>query len=308
MALINPGDTVLGMDLSNGGHLTHGSKVNFSGKLYNFISYGVDNNGYIDYEDVQKKALEFKPKIILAGASAYSRVIDFAKFREIADKIGAIFMVDMAHIAGLVCAGVHPNPVEYADVVTTTTHKTLRGPRSGLILCKEKYAKQIDKTIFPGIQGGPLEHVIAGKAVCFKEAMSDEFKAYARQVVLNAKVLSEELMNRGFNIVSNGTDNHLMLVDLRNRKITGKEATERLDRVGITVNKNSIPNDEQKPSITSGIRIGTPAVTTKGLKEEDMIILAEAIDIMLKPQITDEDVNKATKLVEVLRGRYIVRG
>lgn len=308
MALINPGDTVLGMDLSNGGHLTHGSKVNFSGKLYNFISYGVDNNGYIDYEDVQKKALEFKPKIILAGASAYSRVIDFAKFREIADKIGAIFMVDMAHIAGLVCAGVHPNPVEYADVVTTTTHKTLRGPRSGLILCKEKYAKQIDKTIFPGIQGGPLEHVIAGKAVCFKEAMSDEFKAYAKQVVLNAKVLSNELMNRGFNIVSNGTDNHLMLVDLRNRKITGKEATERLDRVGITVNKNSIPNDEQKPSITSGIRIGTPAVTTKGLKEEDMIILAEAIDIILKPQITDEDINKANELVKVLRGRYIVRG
>ena len=308
MALINPGDTVLGMDLSNGGHLTHGSKVNFSGKLYNFISYGVDNNGYIDYEDVQKKALEFKPKIILAGASAYSRVIDFAKFREIADKTGAIFMVDMAHIAGLVCAGVHPNPVEYADVVTTTTHKTLRGPRSGLILCKEKYAKQIDKTIFPGIQGGPLEHVIAGKAVCFKEAMSDEFKAYAKQVVLNAKVLSNELMNRGFNIVSNGTDNHLMLVDLRNRKITGKEATERLDRVGITVNKNSIPNDEQKPSITSGIRIGTPAVTTKGLKEEDMIILAEAIDIILKPQITDEDVNKANELVKVLRGRYIVRG
>lgn len=308
MALIQPGDTVLGMDLSNGGHLTHGSKVNFSGKLYNFVSYGVDNNGYIDYEDVEKKALEFKPKIILAGASAYSRIIDFAKFREIADKVGAIFMVDMAHIAGLVCAGLHPNPVEYADIVTTTTHKTLRGPRSGLILCKEKYAKQIDKTIFPGIQGGPLEHVIAGKAVCFKEAMTDEFKAYARQVVLNAKVLSEELMKRGFNIVSNGTDNHLMLVDLRNRNITGKEATERLDKVGITVNKNSIPNDEQKPSITSGIRIGTPAVTTKGLKEQDMILLAEAIDIMLKPQIDENDINEARKIVNVLRGRYIVRG
>lgn len=308
MALIEPGDTVLGMDLSNGGHLTHGSRVNFSGKLYNFVSYGVDNNGYIDYADVQKKALEFKPKIILAGASAYSRIIDFAKFREIADMVGAIFMVDMAHIAGLVCAGVHPNPVKYADIVTTTTHKTLRGPRSGLILCKEKYAKQIDKTIFPGIQGGPLEHVIAGKAVCFKEAMTDDFKAYAKQVVLNAKVLSEELINRGFNIVSNGTDNHLMLVDLRNRNITGKEATERLDLVGITVNKNSIPNDEQKPSITSGIRIGTPAVTTKGLKEQDMIILAEAIDIMLKTKITEEDINKASKLVKILRGRYIARG
>ena len=308
MALIEPGDTVLGMDLSNGGHLTHGSKVNFSGKLYNFVSYGVDNDGYIDYADVEKKALEFKPKIILAGASAYSRIIDFAKFREIADKVGAIFMVDMAHIAGLVCAGVHPNPVEYADIVTTTTHKTLRGPRSGLILCKEKYAKQIDKTIFPGIQGGPLEHVIAGKAVCFKEAMSEDFKAYARQVVANAKVLSEELIKRGLNIVSNGTDNHLMLVDLRNRNITGKEATERLDSIGITVNKNSIPNDEQKPSITSGIRIGTPAVTTKGLKEQDMIVLAEAIDLMLKPEITDEEKNKAIKLVKLLRGRYIIRG
>jgi glycine hydroxymethyltransferase len=217
-------------------------------------------------------------------------------------------MVDMAHIAGLVCAGVHPNPVEYADIVTTTTHKTLRGPRSGLILCKEKYAKQIDKTIFPGIQGGPLEHVIAGKAVCFKEAMSEDFKAYARQVVANAKVLSEELIKRGLNIVSNGTDNHLMLVDLRNRNITGKEATERLDSIGITVNKNSIPNDEQKPSITSGIRIGTPAVTTKGLKEQDMIVLAEAIDLMLKPEITDEEKNKAIKLVKLLRGRYIIRG
>ena len=304
MTVLNPGDTVLGMDLSNGGHLTHGSKVNFSGKLYNFVSYGVDENGYIDYNDVEEKAKTFKPKLIVAGASAYPRKINFAKFREIADRANALLMVDMAHIAGLVCAGEHESPVPYADFVTSTTHKTLRGPRSGIILCKEKYAKMLDKTIFPGMQGGPLEHVIAGKAVCFKEAMSDEFKQYAKQIVKNAKVLSEELMKRGFDLVSGGTDNHLMLLDLRNRKITGKEATERLDNVGITVNKNAIPNDPERPTITSGIRIGTAAVTTKGLKEDDMKDLAEAIDLCLSSDNSDEKIEQSRKIVEKLISRY----
>lgn len=304
MTVLQPGDTVLGMDLSNGGHLTHGSKVNFSGKLYNFIAYGVKEDGYIDYEDVEKKAIEYKPKLILAGASAYPRKIDFKKFREIADKIGAYFMVDMAHIAGLVCAGEHESPVPYADFVTSTTHKTLRGPRSGLILCKEQYAKAIDKTIFPGIQGGPLEHVIAGKAVCFKEAMQPEFKQYAHQVVLNARKLSEELMKRDFNLVSGGTDNHLMLIDLRNKGLTGKEATLLLDEVNITVNKNAVPNDPEKPTVTSGIRIGTPAVTTRGLKEEDMVKLAEAIDLTL--QKTEEGKTKAKQIVEQLTAKYII--
>lgn len=302
MTVLQPGDTVLGMDLSNGGHLTHGSKVNFSGKLYNFIAYGVKEDGYIDYEDVEKKAIEYKPKLILAGASAYPRKIDFKKFREIADKIGAYFMVDMAHIAGLVCAGEHESPVPYADFVTSTTHKTLRGPRSGLILCKEQYAKALDKTIFPGIQGGPLEHVIAGKAVCFKEAMQPEFKQYAHQVVLNARKLAEELVKRDFNLVSGGTDNHLMLIDLRNKGLTGKEATLLLDEVNITVNKNAVPNDPEKPMITSGIRIGTPAVTTRGLKEEDMVKLAEAIDLTL--QKTEK--GKAKKIVEQLTAKYII--
>lgn len=304
MTVLQPGDTVLGMDLSNGGHLTHGSKVNFSGKLYNFIAYGVKEDGYIDYEDVERKAMEYKPKLILAGASAYPRKIDFKKFREIADKIGAYFMVDMAHIAGLVCAGEHESPVPYADFVTSTTHKTLRGPRSGLILCKEQYAKALDKTIFPGIQGGPLEHVIAGKAVCFKEAMQPEFKQYAHQVVLNARKLSEELMKRDFNLVSGGTDNHLMLIDLRSKGLTGKEATLLLDEVNITVNKNAVPNDPEKPMVTSGIRIGTPAVTTRGLKEEDMVKLAEAIDLTL--QKTEKGKAKAKEIVEQLTAKYII--
>lgn len=304
MTVLQPGDTVLGMDLSNGGHLTHGSKVNFSGKLYNFIAYGVKEDGYIDYEDVERKAMEYKPKLILAGASAYPRKIDFKKFREIADKIGAYFMVDMAHIAGLVCAGEHESPVPYADFVTSTTHKTLRGPRSGLILCKEQYAKALDKTIFPGIQGGPLEHVIAGKAVCFKEAMQPEFKQYAHQVVLNARKLAEELVKRDFNLVSGGTDNHLMLIDLRSKGLTGKEATLLLDEVNITVNKNAVPNDPEKPMVTSGIRIGTPAVTTRGLKEEDMVKLAEAIDLTL--QKTEKDKAKAKEIVEQLTAKYII--
>lgn len=304
MTVLQPGDTVLGMDLSNGGHLTHGSKVNFSGKLYNFIAYGVKEDGYIDYEDVERKAMEYKPKLILAGASAYPRKIDFKKFREIADKIGAYFMVDMAHIAGLVCAGEHESPVPYADFVTSTTHKTLRGPRSGLILCKEQYAKALDKTIFPGIQGGPLEHVIAGKAVCFKEAMQPEFKQYAHQVVLNARKLAEELVKRDFNLVSGGTDNHLMLIDLRSKGLTGKEATLLLDEVNITVNKNAVPNDPKKPMVTSGIRIGTPAVTTRGLKEEDMVKLAEAIDLTL--QKTEKGKAKAKEIVEQLTAKYII--
>ena len=304
MTVLQPGDTVLGMDLSNGGHLTHGSKVNFSGKLYNFIAYGVKEDGYIDYEDVERKAMEYKPKLILAGASAYPRKIDFKKFREIADKIGAYFMVDMAHIAGLVCAEKHESPVPYADFVTSTTHKTLRGPRSGLILCKEQYAKALDKTIFPGIQGGPLEHVIAGKAVCFKEAMQPEFKQYAHQVVLNARKLAEELVKRDFNLVSGGTDNHLMLIDLRSKGLTGKEATLLLDEVNITVNKNAVPNDPEKPMVTSGIRIGTPAVTTRGLKEEDMVKLAEAIDLTL--QKTEKGKAKAKEIVEQLTAKYII--
>ncbi len=277
-SVLNPGDTILGMNLAHGGHLTHGSPVNFSGKLYNIVAYGVNENGYIDYDEVERIALESKPKIIVAGASAYPRIIDFKRFREIADKVSAYLMVDMAHIAGLVAAGIHPNPVPYADFVTTTTHKTLRGPRGGMILCKEKYAKDIDKSVFPGVQGGPLMHVIAGKAVCFKEALSQEFKEYQEQIVKNAKVLAEELLRRNFKLVSGGTDNHLILVDLTNKGITGKEAERILDEVGITVNKNAIPFDTQKPNVTSGIRIGTPAMTTRGMKEEEMKKIAEFID------------------------------
>ena len=248
------------------------------GKLYNFIPYGVDEKtGRIDYDELEKLALENKPKLILAGASAYAREIDFAKMRAIADKVGCLLMVDMAHIAGLVAAGLHQSPVPYADIVTSTTHKTLRGPRGGLILCKEQYAKQIDKAIFPGMQGGPLMHVIAGKAVCFGEALKPEFKEYQKQIIKNAKVLSEELMKLGFNLVSGGTDNHLMLIDLRNKGITGKELETRLDEIGITVNKNAVPFDPEKPTITSGIRIGTPAVTTRGFKEEEMIQIAHLI-------------------------------
>ncbi|MDD2376041.1 MAG: serine hydroxymethyltransferase [Clostridia bacterium] len=287
MAMLNLGDTVLGMDLSNGGHLTHGSKVSFSGKLYNFVSYGIDNNGYIDYKDVENKAMESKPKMIVAGASAYPRSIDFKKFKEIADKVGAYFMVDMAHIAGLVCTGNHMSPVPYADFVTSTTHKTLRGPRGGIILCKEKYASAIDKTIFPGTQGGPLEHVIAGKAVCFKEALEPEFKTYIDQVVLNCRVLAEELIKRGFKLVSDGTDNHLMLLDLTVKNLTGKEAENLLEEVNITCNKNSIPNDKEKPTVTSGIRIGTAACTSKGLNEDDMILLAKAMELALSKNINN---------------------
>ncbi len=282
-AVLNPGDTVLGMNLAHGGHLTHGSKVNSSGKLYNFIPYGVDEKtGRIDYDELEKLAIENKPKMILAGASAYPREIDFKRIKEIADKTKSIFMVDMAHIAGLVAAGIHQNPVEYADIVTSTTHKTLRGPRGGLILCKQKYAKAINKALFPGTQGGPLMHVIAAKGVCFGEALKPEFKQYQKQIVKNAKVLSEELLKLGFNLVSGGTDNHLILIDLRNKQITGKELERKLDDVGITVNKNAVPFDTQKPSITSGIRIGTPAVTTRGLKEEDMVKIANLINMVVE--------------------------
>lgn len=277
VALLQPGDTVLGMSLPAGGHLTHGSAVNLSGKYYNFVPYGLDDNGLLNYDEVEALALEHKPKLIVAGASAYPRVIDFARFRAIADKVGAYLMVDMAHIAGLVAAGEHPSPVPYADVVTTTTHKTLRGPRGGLILCKAEHAKAIDKAIFPGIQGGPLLHIIAAKAVCFGEALTPAFKEYQHQVVLNSKALAEALKAEGFDLVSDGTENHLALIDLRPKHITGKEMETRLDAVHITVNKNSIPNDPEKPTLTSGIRVGTPAVTTRGLKEDDMRTIAHLI-------------------------------
>ena len=281
-AMLNPGDTILGMNLAHGGHLSHGSPVNISGKYFNVIPYGIDDVTHrINYDEVRRLAKEHKPKMIVCGASAYPRIIDFEKFSEIAKEVGAYLMVDIAHIAGLVVAGLHPNPVPYADFVTTTTHKTLRGPRGGMIMCKEEYAKAIDKAVFPGLQGGPLMHVIAGKAVCFKEALSDEFKAYQTQVVKNAKALAEGLVQEGFELVSGGTDNHLMLVDLRNFKITGKEAEKRLDEVNITVNKNAIPNDPESPFVTSGIRIGTPASTSRGFKEEDMRIIAKLIALTL---------------------------
>ncbi|MBE6988589.1 MAG: serine hydroxymethyltransferase [Ruminococcaceae bacterium] len=276
-ALIQPGDTVLGMNLAHGGHLTHGSPVNMSGKLYNFVPYGVNDDGFIDYEELRRIAIESQPKLIVAGASAYPRKIDFEKIGAIAKEVGAYFMVDMAHIAGLVATGAHMSPVPYADVVTTTTHKTLRGPRGGMILCKKELAKAIDKAVFPGSQGGPLEHVIAAKAVCFGEALSDDFKKYIDQVVKNCAALADALMEKGFKLVSNGTDNHLMLLDLRNFEITGKELEKRLDEVYITVNKNSIPNDPQGPFTTSGIRIGTAAVTSRGFVEEDMKIIADCI-------------------------------
>lgn len=277
-ALCETGDTILGMSLAHGGHLTHGSPVNMSGKNYNFISYGLDDNGFLDYDQLEKLAKENKPKLIVAGASAYPRVIDFERISAIAKSVGALFMVDMAHIAGLVAGGQHPSPVPYADVVTTTTHKTLRGPRGGMILTNdEEIAKKINKAIFPGTQGGPLMHVIAAKAVCLGEALKPEFKAYAEQVVKNAQALAKGLLDRGFDLVSGGTDNHLMLVDLRPFKITGKELEKKLDEVYITVNKNAIPNDPEKPFVTSGVRIGTPAVTTRGLVEEDMDKIAQCI-------------------------------
>lgn len=282
-AVLEPGDRVLGMNLSHGGHLTHGSPVNISGKYYQFVPYGVnENTGMIDYDAVRDLAIKNKPKLIVAGASAYPRIIDFKKFRDIADEVDALLMVDMAHIAGLVAARLHPNPVEYADFVTTTTHKTLRGPRGGAILCKEKYAKIIDKAIFPGMQGGPLMHIIASKAVCFKEAMEDGFVLYQKQVVANAQALSHQLISEGFNLVSGGTDNHLILVDLRSKGITGKEAEHLLDEVGITVNKNTIPFDPQSPFVTSGIRIGTPAVTTRGFDEEDMKEIGKIISYIIE--------------------------
>ena len=296
-ALLQPGDTVLGMSLAHGGHLSHGSPVNISGKYFHVVSYGVDaKTGRIDYDEMRKTALACKPKMIIAGASAYPRVIDFAKCREIADEVGAYLMVDMAHIAGLVAAGVHPSPVPYADVVTTTTHKTLRGPRGGMILCKEALAKQIDKAIFPGTQGGPLMHIIAAKAVALGEALTDDFKAYQQQIVKNARVLSEALTEKGLTLVSGGTDNHLMLLDLRGTDVTGKELEHRLDEVHITANKNAIPDDPQSPFITSGLRIGTPAVTSRGFKEPEMEIIAGFIADILK----DYDKNKARVTEEVI--------
>ena len=277
-AVLNPGDTVLSMNLAHGGHLSHGSPVNMSGKYFNIVPYGVSEaDGKIDYDEIRRLAIENKPKLILAGASAYSRTIDFEKFSEIAKEVGAYFLVDMAHIAGLVAAGLHPNPVPYADFVTTTTHKTLRGPRGGLILCKEEHAKAIDKAIFPGIQGGPLMHIIAAKAVCFKEALSDEFKEYQKQIVKNADALAKAFIKEGLKLVSGGTDNHLMLVDLTDTGKTGKEVEALLDEVNITCNKNAIPFDTKSPFITSGIRIGTPAVTSRGMKEEDMEVIAHLI-------------------------------
>ena len=288
-ALCEPGDTILGMNLAHGGHLTHGSPVNMSGKYFNFVPYGVsDADQRIDYDALEKLANEHHPKLIVAGASAYPRIIDFERISAIAKSVGAYFMVDMAHIAGLVAAGLHPNPVKYADVVTTTTHKTLRGPRGGMILCREEFAKQIDKAIFPGTQGGPLMHIIAAKAVCFGEALKPEFVEYQKQIVANAKAMADELLKEGFGLVSGGTDNHLILLDLRNFHITGKELEKKLDEVYITVNKNAIPNDPEKPFVTSGIRIGTPAVTSRGLKEDDVRLIAR----MIKLAATDFD-NKA---------------
>lgn len=285
-AFLKPGDTVLGLNLAHGGHLTHGSPVNQSGILYNFIPYNIDeNSGVIDYDKVRELAIEHKPKMIVAGASAYPREIKFDVFHDIAKEVGAILFVDMAHIAGLVAAGLHQSPVPYADVVTTTTHKTLRGPRGGIIMCKEKYAKAINKAIFPGTQGGPLMHIIAAKAVCLGEALKPEFKTYQEQVIKNAKALADALIDEGFNLISGGTDNHLMLVDLRNMNITGKELQNRLDEVYITLNKNAIPNDPESPFVTSGVRIGTPAVTTRGLVEEDMRTIAK----LIKLSITDFD-------------------
>jgi glycine hydroxymethyltransferase len=274
IALLTPGDTIMGMNLSEGGHLTHGSPVNFSGKYFKVVPYGVNSDGFIDYDEVEKKANECKPKLIVAGASAYPRIIDFERMAKIAHSVGAYLMVDMAHIAGLVAAGLHPSPIPYADVVTSTTHKTLRGPRGGIILCKEELAKQIDKAVFPGSQGGPLEHIIAAKAVCFGEALKDDFKVYQQNVVKNAAVLAESLKKEGFNLVSGGTGNHLILIDLTKTSITGKELEARLDEVHITVNKNSVPNDPYKPTVAGGIRVGTPSVTTRGLNEDDMKTLA----------------------------------
>ena len=300
-AMLEPGDTVLGMNLSHGGHLSHGSPVNISGKYFNFEAYGVEEGTeVIDYDKVLARAKETKPKMIVAGASAYPRTLDFKKFREIADEVGAYLMVDMAHIAGLVAAGLHPNPVEYADFVTTTTHKTLRGPRGGLILCKEDYAKQIDKAMFPGIQGGPLMHVIAAKAVCFHEALQPEFKEYQKQIVANAQALAAGLQNQGFRLVSGGTDNHLMLIDVKSKGITGKDAEKMLDDANVTVNKNTIPFETESPFITSGIRVGTPAVTSRGMKEAEMGEIAAIFETVL----LKKDEEKAKEMVKALTDRF----
>ena len=301
-ALLQPGDTVLGMDLSNGGHLTHGSPVNMSGKNYRFVPYGVDENGYLDYEDLARKAREHHPKLIVAGASAYARTIDFERIGRIAKENGALYMVDMAHIAGLVAAGLHPSPVPYADVVTTTTHKTLRGPRGGMILCKEEYAKAIDKAIFPGTQGGPLEHIIAAKAVALGEALRPEFKEYQQRIVANAKALAAALVREGLALVSGGTDNHLMTVDLRGTGVTGKELEARLDEVRITANKNTVPNDPASPFVTSGLRIGTPAVTTRGMGEAEMEAIARCIaDTVFRFEETKQ---RTLEAVQALTARF----
>lgn len=302
-AMLNPGDKVMGMNLDHGGHLSHGSPVNMSGKYFDVTFYGVNEQGVIDYEEVRKIALEVKPKLIVAGASAYCRIINFKKFREIADEVGAYLMVDIAHIAGLVAAGLHPSPIPYADVVTTTTHKTLRGPRGGLILCNQEAADKFNfnKAIFPGIQGGPLEHVIAAKAVAFKEALQPEFKKYQEQILKNAKALCEGLMKRGVKIVSGGTDNHLMLVDLSETNLSGKELEKRLDRAHITCNKNTIPNDPRSPFVTSGVRLGTPAVTTRGMVEEDMDKIAEAIVLVME---SEDNIEKVQAMVAELTEKY----
>ena len=303
-ALLEPGDTFMGMSLACGGHLSHGSPANISGNVYNCVSYGINAEGYLDYDEIEKIALECKPKLIICGASAYARAIDFKRFREIADKVGAYLMADIAHIAGLVATGYHMSPIPYAHVTTATVHKTLRGPRGGLILSSEEFATEhkLNKAVFPGMQGGPLEHVIAAKAICFKEALSPEYKEYVGQLVKNAKVLAEELVARGFNLVSGGTDNHLMLVDLQNKNITGKDAEHLLDAVNITCNKNAVPNDPQSPFVTSGIRLGTPAVTSRGMKEADMKIIAEAIDICVSNP--DGDHSRALSLVKMLTDAY----
>ncbi|HWQ76409.1 MAG TPA: serine hydroxymethyltransferase [Syntrophomonas sp.] len=308
-AALSPGDKVLGMNLSHGGHLTHGSKVNISGKYYHFFEYGVNaETERIDYEELRRIAMEVRPKMIVAGASAYPRVIDFAKFKDIADEAGALLFVDMAHIAGLVAAGVHPSPVPYADFVTTTTHKTLRGPRGGVILCKEEWGKRIDSAIFPGIQGGPLMHVIAAKAVCFKEALQPEFKLYQQQIVANAAMLAQELTRQGLRLVSGGTDNHLMLVDVRPKRLTGKEAESILESINITVNKNGIPFDPEKPTITSGIRIGTPALTSRGFKTEDMQAVAQAITLALDHPEDEGKLDQAREIVRGLCDKYPLYG
>ena len=306
LVALEMGDTVLGMNLSHGGHLTHGATVNFSGKFYHFVEYGVDQeNELINYDEVRRLAIEHQPKLIVAGASAYSRTIDFKKFKEIADEVGAKLMVDMAHIAGLVAAGLHPNPLEYADFVTTTTHKTLRGPRGGMILCKEEYKKDIDKTIFPGIQGGPLEHVIAAKAVAFGEALNDDFKDYQNQVIKNAQALAQTLIEEGFRVVSGGTDNHLVAVDVKGSiNMTGKLAEETLDKVGITCNKNTIPFDKEKPFVTSGVRLGTPAATTRGFDESACVEVAKIISLALNNYDNDTKLNEAKERVHALTSKY----